>query len=407
MRKAADRRPAIEAGRSSAPRNLHRRSLIPRRCAVWRSRPRRGSRNADGPNATRLAARRRLRRRPGAVPRRTAHPVRALSDRAGTAAGIGEVTPDVRRYVEHIAAHPRERFAPVALIVDTMAAGCAGGGRWRSCVAAGTGPDPAGTPIADGDYDALIDLAGMAVASGTAAQRPAWSVWTYRISSERTPRRLSRTRYQLGPRATTRWSASHCGRIRPARLCTNAPWFAGALPVPDAIAKVWRAAVTAHQADADAAIDGYRSVRRAAGLCASALSAGAAVARSRRIARSRTRARRRVASAPTYTDARGALRTWSAARARRCCRGDLPRGFGVDGNGPSVACARLAELARAEGEAAREAFEQALALAPTDGETTQPRGRIAGAAPREEALRAYQRASPSIRTRSPPISTSA
>jgi hypothetical protein len=72
-----------------------------------------------------------------------------------------------------------------------------------------------------------------------------------------------------------------------------------------------------------------------------------------------------------------------------------------------VACARLAELARAEGEAAREAFEQALALAPTDGETTQPRGRIAGAAPREEALRAYQRASPSIRTRSPPISTSA
>ena len=317
---------------------------------------------------------------------------------------IGGVAIDAVRYVECvIAAHPRERFAPVIFIVEAAAAAGA------PLVTAGLpisrlgpAPDPAlARPIAEGDYDALIDLAGMAAATGALlAQRPARSVWTYRdlVGAHIAPL-ITNTLPPLDV-ASDDALEKHRIAIESSLLdfCTNAPWFIGRASLSaDAIAKAWRAAVAAHQAgDADAAIDGYRRVLDQQPDHAQAHYLLGLLLRDRGEARAAERElTAAIASAPAYADARCALANVQRAGGRadtavETCRTGLKPMAGVASLWRALG---LAELARQEGESAREAFEQALALAPTDAQTHYNHGvALQMLHRREEALRAYQRA---------------
>ena len=165
----------------------------------------------------------------------------------------------------------------------------------------------------------------------------------------------------------------------------------------EAIASLWRTAIGAHQAgEVDTAIAGYRRMLAEQPDYPPAHYLLGLLLRDRgemRAAEDELAAA--IAAAPTYIDARCALANLQRADGRIDTAAILCR----EGLALTPAAARLwrtlglAELARREGESAREVFEHALALEPDDAQTHYNHGvALQMLHRREDALRAYQRA---------------
>ncbi len=313
---------------------------------------------------------------------------------------IGGLVVDVADYLERVvAAHPSERFAPVVFVVDATAPFSVTG---IPVSLLGLAPDPAvARPLAEGDYDALIDLAGMAAATGALiAQRPARSIWTCQTLEGAHVAPLTTHLLPSPYAASAEALTAHRIALETALLdcCTGAAWFTRRTTVSaDVLAKAWRASVAAHQAgNTDAAIAGYRSVLAEQPGHAPAHYLLGLLLRDRGEASEAERELgAAVAAVSSYVDARCALANLQrtnghADAAAQTCRDGLAL---KSTSAPLWRALGLAELARQEGSAAAEAFERALALAPTDGNTHFNHGVALQMLHRhDDALRAYQRA---------------
>ena len=318
---------------------------------------------------------------------------------------VGGVIMDCGDYLQQIvAAHDPERFDVAVFIVDdtvTEATGIDALAGMR-VAALGSAPDVAlARGLADADYDALIDLAGMTSATGPLlAARPARTLWTYtELHGAHAAPLVTHVLPALSAGSTSDL-ARHRAAVETALVeaCERAQWFhATVTRQPSAMTATWRAAVLAQQAgDDDAALAAYRAVLAEQPGFASAEYLSGVLLRDRGQHDEAALAfARALSAAPGYGDVRVALATMlrergdADAAAAVCLEGialndrdpALWRGLG------------LCELARHAAPAARAALERALALAPMDGETQYNYGvALQTMHMRDEALRAYQRA---------------
>ena len=309
---------------------------------------------------------------------------------------------DFAAYVEHVvSAHPRDRVAADAFIVDgtPVDATIVAALRGMRVARLGHAPDPVlARALAENDYDALVDLAGMGAATGPLlAARPARSIWTL-------PALLGA---HAAPLVTDLLPAPDPGSLAAHRTAVEAALTdtvrAKALGETSrtlsaaALNTAWRAAIATHQTGAaDAALAAHRHVLTEQPEFAPAQFFSGVLLRDRGdTAAAQAAFAAALAAAPGYRDARTALANMlrdgdSADAAAALCRAGLAQ----DERDPALWRALgLAELARSDAVAANEAFERALALAPADGETHYNHGvALQTLHRRDEALRAYQRA---------------
>ncbi|TMH00535.1 MAG: tetratricopeptide repeat protein [Betaproteobacteria bacterium] len=319
---------------------------------------------------------------------------------------MGGMAVDPGAYLRNVVArHPRERVLPSVLIVDNSRLD----GATATALAGirvgtlGPAPDPAlARALAEADDDVLIDLAGMRAATGPLlAARPARTLWTYAtlLGAHAAPL-VSRT-LPLPASASEDALVAHGEAVEHALLHASSAesWFTErSTPGPAAMAADWRRAVAEHQAgDFDEAIIRYRGVLAEQPAFAPAHHFLGVLLRDRgRREEAAAEFRQALAGAPAYADARAALANLEREAGRAETAVALCReGLALARSAP-LALLRalgLAELARHDPAAARVAFEQALALAPTDGETHYNHGvSLQTLHLRDEALRAYQRA---------------
>jgi predicted O-linked N-acetylglucosamine transferase (SPINDLY family) len=312
---------------------------------------------------------------------------------------------DPSAYFEYVlAAHTRDQSVIVAFIVDDTRPDASSVRALRDVPVASIGNAPDATlarALGEGDYDVLIDLAGMAAGTGALlAARGARSTWT--VAGLRDP--------NVAPLITHTLPAPESGEISAlslhretveaalATLCASAPWYRDRTTLaPDAMAALWRKTVAAHQAgNAEAALAGYDAVLAEQPPFAPALYLSGVLLRQRgAVDAAHRRLAEAIQAAPAYSEARAAL-----ANLRR------ERG---DADGAALLCREglamserdvvlwralgLCELARHDAAAARDAFVRALELVPTDGDTHYNHGvALQTLHQREEALGAYQRA---------------
>ncbi|MEO8739936.1 MAG: tetratricopeptide repeat protein [Casimicrobiaceae bacterium] len=305
-------------------------------------------------------------------------------------------------YLEHVvAAHPRDRIAADAFIVDDTPVGASSvaGLRGMRVAHLGHAPDTGlARALAENDYDALIDLAGMAAATGPLlAARPARSIWTLPALRGSHAAPLVTDLLPAPERATL---ATHRAAIEAALTDVVRPEASaapnGGLSAPALIA-AWRLAIATHQTGAaDAALAAHRHVLTDQPEFAPAQFFSGVLLRDRGdIAAAQAAFAAALEAAPGYRDARTALANLlrdgdNAEAAAALCR----EGLAQDERDPALWRALgLAELARRDAVPANDAFERALALAPADGETHYNHGvALQTLHRRDEALRAYQRA---------------
>jgi protein O-GlcNAc transferase len=324
----------------------------------------------------------------------------------GSPIRAGGVAIDAGAYLRNVVArHPRDRVLPSVLIVDGSALDAATAAALPGIRvgALGPAPDPAlARALAEADYDVLVDLAGMRAAIGPLlAARPARTLWTdATLAGAHVPPLVPHVLPSLES-PTEDALLAHRESIERALLqaCAGEAWFSdrGSLD-PSAMAAAWRAAVAAHQAGQfDDAIGRYRAVlAEQPGFAPAHYFLGVLLRDLGRREDAAAEFRHALARAPAYADARAALANLEreaehADSAAALCR----EGLALTRAAPAVLLRALglAELARHDGAAARAAFEQALDLAPTDGETHYNHGvSLQMLHLREEALRAYQRA---------------
>ena len=312
---------------------------------------------------------------------------------------------DPAAYFEHVlAAHARDRFAVVAFIVDGTRPDAAvlQALRGMRVAAIDIEPDAAMTrALGEGDYDVLIDLAGIAAGTGALlAARCARSTWTLEGLRDANVAPLITHRLPVPEGGDAGALSQHRVAVEAAlvMLCESVPWYHDRTTLaPEAMARLWRKTIAAHQAgDTEAALADYDAVLAEQPAFVPALYLSGVLlgnAGSRDAAENRLTGA--VDAAPRYSEARAAL-----ANLRRE-RGDADGGASVCREGLATAegevvlwrALGLCELARHEGELAREAFERALALAPNHAETHYNHGvAMQTLCRRGDALRAYQRA---------------
>jgi len=207
---------------------------------------------------------------PLAWPRRTAGAALRIAYliAPGRPLRAGTVEIDADRYLRNVAAaHPAERIAAVVFDVGAAAAqGSAAAARARwAMTALGSAPAPSiAQSLAEADFDAIIDLAGMTAATGPLlAQRPARSLWTL------DPLFAAHTAPLIAARLPAPRSGSdadlhaHRQDIEAAVAAAMAPELSAGVDcaVPAmTMARQWREALRAHQAQNAAAIAAYRAV---------------------------------------------------------------------------------------------------------------------------------------------------
>ena len=333
---------------------------------------------------------------------------------------VDGATIDIDAYLRHVTtAHARDKFAPAILFVGDAASDNAGATH-RLDIPVGTlgfAPGLAmARAVAEADYDALIDLGGMAEVTGPfLAAKPARTVWTYSTLSGAHVAPLAthllpplsmqdKNAEQMIDRFPSKalW-AEHRRAIEVAltAACTQKSWSAPpATLTPDAMVGLWRSAVAAHQgSDVDAALAGYRAVLAEQPNFAPALYFQGLLLRDRgRLADARSSLGAAVAAAPAYTEARIALANLERERgdtdaALALCRAGLALAANEDSRLALQRELGLAELARHDGAAARTAFEEVLKGLPSDADAHYNHGvALQMMHLREDALRAYQRA---------------
>ena len=309
-------------------------------------------------------------------------------------------------YAEHVVvAHARDRVAADAFIVDRTPAGAASVAVLRGMRVAHLGQAPDATlarALAENDYDALIDLAGMAAGTGPLlAARPAHGVWTLpALQGAHAGPLVTHLLPAAPPSADTGALAAHRALIETALVdaALARAQAAGSTTLSASEQNAaWRSAIAVHQTGAvDAALDAHRRVLAdQPGFAPAQYFAGVLLRDRRDSAAAQAAFAAALAAAPGYRDARVALANLlrdgdQADAAAALCR----EGLAQDTRDPALWRALgLAELARRDAVAASEAFERALALVPTDGETHYNYGvALQTLYRRDEALRAYQRA---------------
>jgi protein O-GlcNAc transferase len=319
---------------------------------------------------------------------------------------IGAERVDPAAYFEHVGGGlDRDRFTVVAFIVDGMRPDAPRVQSLRGMRVAtiGSARDAAvARALGDGDYDVLIDLAGMRANTGPLlAATVARSTWT--IAGLRDANVAPLIAHVLpapdGGDATALSAHRVALEAALAQYCESAAWFHDRAGLaPDAMTGLWRKTVAAHQAgNTQAALADYDAVLAEQPGFAPALYMSALLLRDsgfRDAAQARLAAA--IKAAPAYSQARAALANLCRERgdvdgAAQLCRDGL-----VSGGEADVALWRalgLCELARHDAAAARDAFVHALDLVPTDGQTHYNHGvALQTLHHRDEALRAYQRA---------------
>lgn len=332
---------------------------------------------------------------------------------------VGGATLDLDAYLRHVVAlHSRDEFAPAILFVgNAPRPGLEADFKDIPLATLGATPGLAtARRVAEADYDALIDLGGMAEATAPfLAASPARTVWTYTalrnahvapLVTHELPALFGAKGGQAidaaDPASAGRWAEhrrSLEAALRAGRAATPA---SGTLAVPSAAAMtgLWRSAVEAHQASGlDAALAGYEAVRVEQPEFAPALYLKGLVLRDLgRDSDARASLSAALSAAPAYADASVAMANIERGlgdldSARVTCL----RGLAVAVNAHSrLALTRalgMVELARHDGVAARDAFEEVLKDLPTDAEAHYNHGvALQMMHLREEAMRAYQRA---------------
>jgi len=312
---------------------------------------------------------------------------------------------DVEAYLEHVvAALSRERFTSVVFVVDATpvnAPALRALQGFRVATLGVTPPASLARALGEGDYDVIVDLAGMPSGSGALlAARPARMIVTLAQlrGAHVAPLVEARLAAPEGsdPAALGRHRADTAMALESAVHAQA--WFkARASLSPEASAAAWRSAVAAHQAgERDAALAGYSAVLvEQPGFAPAEHFSGVLLRDGGFADTAMPRFAAAVASAPAYAEARVALANMlrdrgDPAQAARLCREGLAR---VASDAALWRSLGLAELALHDASAARDAFERALALAPTDGETHYNHGvALQTLRAHEGALRAYQRA---------------
>jgi predicted O-linked N-acetylglucosamine transferase (SPINDLY family) len=327
---------------------------------------------------------------------------------------------DIDAYLRHVAtAHARDQFAPAILLVGEAAPDDPGAAHLQDIPVGtlGAAPGPAmARAVAEADYDALIDLAGMMEVTGPFfAARPARTIWSYPtlpgahvapLTTHVLPPLLIEDKNtesvtDSAPREAQWREHRRAIEIALTAACTQTSWSAApATLAPAAMVGLWRSAVAAHRAsDADSALAGYRAVLAQQPDFAPALYLQGLLLRDRaRDADARSSLAAAMAAAPAYAEARIALANLERERgdlesAVALCRAGLA--LAADDNS-RLALQRalgLAELARHDGVAARASFEEVLKGLPTDADAHYNHGvALQMMHLREDALRAYQRA---------------
>ena len=249
-------------------------------------------------------------------------------------------------------------------------------------------PDAASRAAAALDLDVLIDVAGLALASGPLlALHPARAVWTIEQPSAPVARVLADRSF-----ASDVACASALLEMHPALAAS-----VSASATAAALASSWQRGVRAHQAgDLATARAEYERIIAEQPTHAPALYLLGAVARSDKDAdAAQQRFRAAIAAAPHYAEARVALATSLIDTGRADEAVAIARaGLELDGEAtPLWRALGQAELARTDAQAAVTAFEQALARDPTDADAHYNHG-VALQTLRNsaDAARAYQRA---------------
>jgi predicted O-linked N-acetylglucosamine transferase (SPINDLY family) len=318
---------------------------------------------------------------------------------------IGETEIDPDRYLRKVvAAHPRERILAVVCNVEAHAppaneANARAGSRMTML---GPAPSPATVQrMAEADFDAIVDLAGMADAIGPLlAQRPARSIWTIDtlagahvapLITHRLPAPRSAEDEDLHQHRHDVENAldASIGAVSPTEpSCTDSP---------AALARRWHEALRAHQSrDIETASAAYRHVLTLQPGFARAHYFLGLLRRDRGDhAAAIEEFTQSIASAPSFVDARAALANLLQEDGRRedaiaVCR------QGLTGEPHAASLWRslgLAEMARGHGRDARTAFDRALSYEPADAETHYNRGvALQVGKKRRAALIAYARA---------------
>ena len=332
---------------------------------------------------------------------------------------LGETKVDVDAYLRNIAtAHSRDNFVPAILFVGDTARDSAGTPPPQGVRLATLGVAP-GLPtarlVAEADYDALIDLGGMAEATAPfLAARPARTLWSLGLPGAHVAPLMTHVLPPLiggekdaeesagAGTSAAAWS-EHRRAIEAAltAACTDSAGGAvSATLAPDAMTGLWRTAVAAHQAsDVDSALADYRAVLAEQPEFVPALYLHGLLLRDRaRDADARSSFAAAIAAAPAYAEARIALADLEREQgnldsALALCRDGLALAVDENSRLSLQRALGLVELARHDGVAARAAFEEILKALPTDADAHYNHGvALQMMHLREDALRAYQRA---------------
>ncbi len=335
-------------------------------------------------------------------PRRTAGDVLRVAYliAPGRPLRVGTVDIEPERYLrEVVATHPRDRIAAVVFDVSAPTSPAAA----RSGITAlGAAPGPAiAQRMAEADFDAIVDLAGMTAATGPLlAQRPARSVWTLDSLFAAHAAPLITERLPAPRSASDEDLRKHRHEIEAVIAAAVAPELslgAACSAPPIVMVRHWREGLRAHQAqDADTAIAAYRGVLELQPDFARAHYLLGVLLRDRG---DRGEAIQQftltVRAAPAFVDARTALANL-LREAGRCDEAIAVCGEGLATAPRASALWRalgLSELARGRGNEARAAFDRALSLQPGDAETHYNRGvALQVGRKRRAAQNAYRRA---------------
>ncbi len=301
---------------------------------------------------------------------------------------VGAEVVDPNDYLrEVVAAHARERIEPLVYIVDAAgpSASAAAALAGTTVTVLGPAPDAAiAQLLAEADFDAVVDLAGMAAATGPLlARRPARSVWTLDSLHAAHVAPLVDAFAAGAAIGADDALRAHRTDIEATLAAALAPGFSSAADCPAVRRRRWpgsgatRCARTRRRMPTPpspriAACWRCSRISRARTICSACCCATAA--REPRHCASSTAA---VRAAPAFVDARAAL----ANLLRERERGDaaiaaLPRRARRRAPGAPRCGARSdwPSLPAAGAASARAAFDRALSLQPGDAETHYNRG---------------------------------
>lgn len=319
---------------------------------------------------------------------------------------------DIDAFLRHVVAeHARDTFAPAILFAGDVARPSVGTAHFQGIPLATLGAAPGlatARLVAESDYDALIDLGGMAEVTGPfLASRPARTVWTYSaLRGAHAAPLITHLLPAMAARDESTSSSAWADERKAIELALLAACAVRSAPrtsaklSPAAMAALWQQTVAAHQRrDVDSALEGYRVVLDEQPGHAPALYLQGLLLRDRGSdAAVRSSLAASITAAPASVDARIALANLERERgdvasALALCRAGLALAPDEKSRLALLRALGLTELARHDAPAARLAFEEVLKASPTDADAHYNHGvALQMMHLRDDALRAYQRA---------------